>query len=40
MKNFIYNTPTKIFFGKNEEYKLGKILNEYKIKKVLNFLVI
>ena len=35
MKNFIYNTPTKIFFGKNEEYKLGKILNEYKIKKVL-----
>ena len=35
MNNFIYNTPTKIFFGKNEEDKLGQILNNYKVKKVL-----
>ena len=35
MKNFIYNTPTKIFFGRNEEKKLGEILKSYNIKKVL-----
>ena len=28
MKNFIYNTPTKVFFGKGQENNLGKILNE------------
>lgn len=35
MKNFIYNTPTKVFFGKGQENNLGKILNEYNIKNVL-----
>jgi alcohol dehydrogenase YqhD (iron-dependent ADH family) len=35
MNNFIYNTPTKVFFGKNEEDKLGQILKSYNIKKVL-----
>lgn len=35
MNNFIYNTPTKVYFGKNEEENLGKILNSYNIKKVL-----
>lgn len=35
MKNFIYNTPTKIFFGRDQEKKLGQILKSYNIKKVL-----
>ncbi|MBE6137502.1 MAG: iron-containing alcohol dehydrogenase [Erysipelotrichaceae bacterium] len=35
MKNFIYNTPTKIFFGKGYENKLGEILSSYNTKKVL-----
>lgn len=35
MNNFIYNTPTKVFFGKNQEDKLGEILKSYNIKKVL-----
>ena len=35
MNNFIYNTPTKVYFGKNEEEKVGKIIKEYNPKKVL-----
>ena len=35
MENFIYNTPTKVFFGKNQENNLGDILKSYNIKKVL-----
>ncbi len=35
MKNFTYYTPTKIFFGKGEELKIGKIIKEYGFKKVL-----
>ena len=35
MNNFIYNTPTKVYFGKNEEEKLGEILKSYNIRKVL-----
>ncbi len=35
MENFIYNTPTKIFFGKNQEKNLAEILYSYPIKKVL-----
>ena len=35
MNNFIYNTPTKVFFGKGYEYQLGDILKSYGIKKVL-----
>lgn len=35
MNNFIYETPTKVYFGKNEELKVGKIIAEYAPKKVL-----
>ncbi len=35
MNNFLYYTPTKVFFGKNEEENIGKILNSYNIKKVM-----
>ena len=35
MQNFIYNTPTKVFFGKNQMDNLGQILKDYNIKKVL-----
>jgi len=35
MDNFIYETPTKVFFGKDEELKVGKIIKEYHPRKVL-----
>ncbi|MBQ0005270.1 MAG: iron-containing alcohol dehydrogenase [Clostridiales bacterium] len=35
MKNFIYETPTKVYFGKDEELKVGKIIREFNPKKVL-----
>ncbi len=35
MNNFIYETPTKIYFGKGEENKVGEIINGYGAKKVL-----
>ncbi|MGN0317125.1 MAG: iron-containing alcohol dehydrogenase [Lachnospira sp.] len=35
MNNFIYDTPTKVYFGKDEEKKVGKIVAEYKPRKVL-----
>ena len=35
MENFIYNTPTKIFFGKGQESKIGAIVASYGFKKVL-----
>ncbi|MBR4125926.1 MAG: iron-containing alcohol dehydrogenase, partial [Victivallales bacterium] len=35
MENFIYETPTKIYFGKDEELKIGKIIKEFHPKKVL-----
>ena len=35
MNNFVYYTPTKVFFGKGEELKIGQILAEYGVKKVL-----
>lgn len=35
MKNFIFQTPTKIYFGKKEEENVGKIIKEYGFKKVL-----
>ena len=35
MQNFIYYTPTKAYFGKDEEEKVGKIIKEYNPKKVL-----
>lgn len=35
MDNFIFETPTKVYFGKGEEQKVGKIISEYGVKKVL-----
>lgn len=35
MNNFIYETPTKVYFGKDEELKVGKLVAEYKPEKVL-----
>lgn len=35
MNNFIYETPTKVYFGKDEELKVGKIIAEFQPKKVL-----
>ena len=35
MNNFIYDTPTKVYFGKDEEQKVGKIISEFNPKKVL-----
>ncbi|MCQ2396478.1 MAG: iron-containing alcohol dehydrogenase [Lentisphaeria bacterium] len=35
MENFVYSTPTKVYFGKNEELKVGKLIKKYDAKKVL-----
>ena len=35
MQNFIYNTPTKVFFGKGQEDNIGNILKEFNATKVL-----
>lgn len=35
MNNFIYETPTKVYFGKDEELGVGKIISEFHPKKVL-----
>ena len=35
MENFIYYTPTKVIFGKNEEKKVGELVKEFGAKKVL-----
>lgn len=35
MNNFIYETPTKVYFGKGEEQKVGKIISGYGVHKVL-----
>ncbi len=35
MLNFVYETPTKVYFGKGEEQKVGKIVAEYAPRKVL-----
>ncbi|MBP5639954.1 MAG: iron-containing alcohol dehydrogenase, partial [Victivallales bacterium] len=35
MDNFIYETPTKVYFGKGEELKVGKLIKEFNPKKVL-----
>ncbi|MGN0299316.1 MAG: iron-containing alcohol dehydrogenase [Lachnospiraceae bacterium] len=35
MNNFIFDTPTKVYFGKGEETKVGKIIKEYGVQKVL-----
>ncbi|MBR2471406.1 MAG: iron-containing alcohol dehydrogenase [Clostridia bacterium] len=35
MKNFEYHAPTKVFFGKGNEEKIGEIIKSYGYKKVL-----
>ena len=35
MDNFIYETPTKVYFGKDEELKVGKLVAEYHPHKIL-----
>ena len=35
MENFKFYAPTKVYFGKNEEKNIGKILKGYHPKKVL-----
>lgn len=35
MNNFVYETPTNVYFGKDEEQKVGKLVAAYKPKKVL-----
>ncbi|MGN0603882.1 MAG: iron-containing alcohol dehydrogenase, partial [Oscillospiraceae bacterium] len=35
MLNFVYETPTKVYFGKGEELKVGKIVAGFAPKKVL-----
>ena len=35
MDNFVYYTPTKIYFGKGEEERVGKIIKDYNPHKVL-----
>jgi hypothetical protein len=35
MNNFIYETPTKVYFGKDEELKVGKLISEFNPQKVL-----
>ena len=35
MKDFIYNTPTKIYFGRDKENELLSILKEYNAKRIL-----
>ncbi len=35
MQNFIYYTPTKVFFGKDKENEVGRIIKEYGYKTVM-----
>ena len=35
MNNFVYETPTNVYFGKGEEEKVGKLVAEFQPKKVL-----
>lgn len=34
-KQFVFYTPTKLFFGENQENNIGSILSSYNVKKVL-----
>ena len=36
MKNFEYYAPTKVFFGKGNEEKIGEIIKSYGYKKVIS----
>ena len=33
--DFIYNTPTKVYFGKDKENMVGEIIKEFNVHKVL-----
>ena len=35
MNNFVYDIPTKVYFGKDEEVKVGKLIKDFGAKKVL-----
>ncbi|MBO7344829.1 MAG: iron-containing alcohol dehydrogenase [Clostridia bacterium] len=35
MKDFIYNTPTKVYFGLDTEKKVGEIIKEFRHKRVM-----
>lgn len=35
MENFIYDVPTRVYFGKDQELKVGEIIKEYGGRKVL-----
>ena len=35
MLDFIYNTPTKVFFGKDRHLEVGKIISEFGYKKIM-----
>lgn len=35
MNNFVFHTPTKVYFGKGEELKVGKIIKEMNVHKVM-----
>ena len=35
MLDFIYNTPTKVFFGKDTHKQVGKIIADYGYKKIM-----
>ena len=35
MLDFIYNTPTKVFFGKGKQREIGKIVKDYGYKKIM-----
>ena len=35
MKNFVYHTPTRVYFGKKEEEQVGAYIKKYNAKKVL-----
>lgn len=35
MQDFIYNAPTKVFFGKGKQREIGKIVKDYGYKKIM-----
>lgn len=35
MQNFVYNTPTKVYFGKDTHKKVGEIVKEFGYKKIM-----
>ena len=35
MENFVYNTPTKVYFGRGYEKQVGSIIKEYGFKKIM-----